>query len=103
MTKVKVKAIQPFSHGNVTAAIDGTYEFNKGDAERLQNAGFVTMEAEGEAEQTQVDQPKQVAQPGDVVVDNGPEMLGAKVKKADAPENKMADAPANKSRAKKAE
>jgi hypothetical protein len=103
MTKVKVKAIQPFSHGNVTAAIDGTYEFNKGDAERLRDAGFVTMDAAGDAEQTQVDQPKQVAQPGDVVVDNGPEMLGAKQKMADAPENKMADAPANKSRQKKAD
>jgi hypothetical protein len=76
---------------------------DRGDAERLRDAGFVTMDAAGDAEQTQVDQPKQVAQSGDVVVDNGPEMLGAKQKMADAPENKMADTPVNKSRQKKGE
>lgn len=94
MTKVKVTALQPFSHGNVDAKQDGVYEMNKGDAQELQKAGFVSMEGEGEPQQTQVDQPPMQPQPGDVVADEDSEILGAKMDTA--LENKMANAAENK-------
>ena len=93
MTKVNVTALRTFSHGNIDATEGKTYSMNKGEAQELEKAGFVSIRGEN-PEQVQVDTPLQDHQKGDVVVDE---------KMADAPENKMADAPANKSRAKKAE
>jgi hypothetical protein len=98
MTKVKVTAVQPFSHGNVVAAQGGTYEMNKGDAQELEKAGFVTLDADGDAEQTQVDQPRMKPQPGDVVADDNAEILGAKMD--EAVDNKMANAAENKRKGK---
>lgn len=95
-TKVKVKALQAVSHGNVDMREGGVYAMNKGDAQELEKAGFVTIEASGDAEATQIDQPAQKPQPGDVVADDDPDILGAKMD--DAVENKMANATANKTR-----
>lgn len=99
MTKVNITAIKPFSHGNVDAKEGGTYAMNKGDAQELEKAGFVIMGGEN-PEQTQADQPRQAKQVGDVVVDDPEDLLGDG--KAAAPlDNKMAEAPRNKSTAKK--
>lgn len=98
--KVKVKALQGFSHGNVDAREGGVYAMNKGDALELEKAGFVSLEADGKPEQTQIDQPPQAKQVGDVVVDDHDDVLGD-AKMAGAVENKM-DAPAdNKAAARK--
>lgn len=94
--KVKVKALQPFSHGNVDARQDGVYAMNKGDAQELEKLGFLSIGGTGEAEQTQIDQPPQVAQMGDVVADNGPDVLGTGEKMEPAAENKAAPATRNK-------
>lgn len=94
MTKVNVKALQTFSHGNVDAKEGGTYAMNKGDAQELAKAGFVAMDGEGEPEQTQVSTPPMKPQPGDVVVDDGNDILGSKMDQT--PENKMAPAVDNK-------
>lgn len=102
MTKVKVTALQTFSHGNVDAHQGGTYSLNKGDAQELEKAGFVSLIAEGEVEQTQVDQPAQTKQAGDIVVDapgDDDDVLGDKA--APARSNKMAEAPDNKAPAKR--
>lgn len=94
MTKINVKALQTFSHGNVDAKEGGTYAFTKGDAQELEKAGFVSLGG-GDPEQTQVDQPAQKKNPGDVVVDDHDDMLGES-KMADAPENKMERPTSNK-------
>lgn len=88
--KTLVKALQAVSHGNVDMREGGVYAMNTGDAKELERLGFVTLEgASGEPEQTQVDQPAQVKQVGDVVVDDADDMLGDS--KAAAPlDNKMA-------------
>lgn len=101
--KVKVTALQTFSHGNVDAQQGGTYRLNKGDADELAKAGFVTLDGGDEpAAQTQVDQPAQKKQAGDVVVDapgEDDDVLGDKA--APALSNKMAEAPDNKAPAKR--
>lgn len=94
--KVNVTALRPFSHANIDAREGGVYAMNAGDARELQKAGFVTLDADGEAESAQIDQPAQKPQPGDVVADDAPDILGAKMD--DAVENKMANAAENKRR-----
>lgn len=104
MTKVKVEAISSFAHGNIVAHAGETVTMNKGDADELVKAGFVTMSAE-ESTQEQVEQPLQEHQAGDVVTDD-PATGEPDGKAAPDLENKMDEAPANKSRktsAKKAE
>lgn len=96
MTKVNIKALQTFSHGNVDAKEGGTYAMNKGDAQELEKAGFCEIVDGGNAEQTQVDTLQQKHQKGDVVTDpDEDDLLGEKA--APATENKMAEAPRNKS------
>lgn len=94
--KVNVTALLPFSHGNVDARQGGTYAMNAGDAKELEKNGFVSLAGEGATpEHTQIDQPRQVKNQGDVVVDDTDEdVLGEKM--AGTPENKMAPASANK-------
>lgn len=92
--KIQVKALQAVSHGNVDMREGGIYAMNAGDAKELAKAGFVLLDAEGDPEGTQIDQPVQKPQPGDVVVDDAPDILGAKMD--DAVQNKMATAAANK-------
>ena len=74
-TKVKVKEV--FYHGKTPYAIGEEAEFTKGDAEDLAKSGLVEL------------------------VGNQAEPAEAKM--GAEPENKMADAPANKSRSKKAD
>lgn len=89
--KVLVTALQPFSHGNVDARQGGVYAMNAGDAKALSEAGFAALEGSGEPEQTQIDQPPQVKNQGDVVVDDTDEdVLGEKT--AQPLDNKMAAA-----------
>lgn len=92
--QVKVKALRPFAHGNITASAGGVYTMNRGDAQELEKAGFVELGATGESEATQYMAPAQKAQPGDVVVDDDADILGAKMDTAT--ENKMAKAGSNK-------
>ena len=98
--KTLVKALQPFAHGNVSAQTGRVYAMNSGDAKELEKAGFVSLDAKGEPEQTQIDQPPQKKQPGDVVVDDADDVLGDG-KAAPATANKMAPAASNKTTAKK--
>lgn len=95
--KTLVKALQAVSHGNVDMREGGVYAMNRGDANELIKLGFVSAEASGEPEQTQIDhQPEQtqidhqpqVKNKGDVVVDDAEDMLGGE-KIAPAVENKM--------------
>lgn len=97
MTKVKVKALQSFSHGSIDAHQGETVTMNKGDAEELTRLGFVQSEAEAEvpSTQVQVEHSAQEHQPGDVVTDN-PETGGPDGKAAQDLDNKMAAAPENK-------
>lgn len=99
MTKVNVTALRTFSHGNVDAKEGGTYAMNKGDAQELEKAGFVSLGGE-DPEQTQVDQQRQTKQAGDVVVDDADDLLGDG-KAAATLDNKMVEAPRNKSTVKK--
>lgn len=98
--KTLVKALQPFAHGNVNAQAGRTYAMNSADAKDLIKAGFGEEVKDGEAEQTQNDEPKQKKQPGDVVVDDAEDVLGDG-KQAPAPENKMEQPARNKSTAAK--
>lgn len=95
--KTLVKALQAVSHGNVDMREGGVYAMNRGDANELIKLGFVSAEASGEPEQTQLDHQPQVKNKGDVVVDDAEDMLGGE-KIAPAVENKMAP---SKSTAKK--
>lgn len=94
--KIKVMALQAFAHGNIVARQNGVYTMNKGDAQELEKAGFVSLNAEGDSEGTQTDQPRMKPQPGDVVADDEPDILGAKMD--DAVQNKMDNAAENKRR-----
>lgn len=94
--QVKVKAVQPVAHGNLSMRPGGVYTMNRGDAEELEKRGFVTIGGSGDAEGTQVVMPMAKPAPGDVVADDAPDILGAKME--DAVENKMANATANKTR-----
>lgn len=93
--KIKVMALRPFSHGNVDASEGGTYEMVRAEALELEKAGFVSLDATDEATQTQVEQPAQVKQPGDVVVDDSDDLLGEGKAAADL-DNKMASPASNK-------
>lgn len=101
MTKVNIKALQTFSHGNVDAKEGGTYAMNKGDAQELEKAGFCEIVDGGTAEQTEVDTPQQKHQKGDVVTDPDEDDLLGDGKAAAPLDNKMAEAPRNKSAVKK--
>ena len=92
--KTLVLALQAFSHGNVDAKKDGVYAMNHGDALELEKAGFVSLEAKGDPEQTQLDPMPQAKHNGDVVVDDADELLGGKME--GAPENKMVKSVPNK-------
>lgn len=94
--KVNVKALQAVSHGNVDMREGGVYAMNRGDANELAKLGFVSLDASGEPEQTQIDQVPQAKQVGDVVVDDADDLLGDGKKMAPAPENKMAKSTAKK-------
>lgn len=92
--QVKVKALQPVAHGNLSMHPDRVYTMNRGDAEELEKRGFVKMGATGESEGTQVLQQAQKPEPGDVVADDAADILGAKMDTA--MDNKMAKSAANK-------
>lgn len=94
--KIQVKALQAVSHGNVDMREGGIYAMNAGDAKELAKAGFVLLDAEGDPEGTQIDPVAQKPQPGDVVADDAPDILGAKMD--DAVQNKMDNATENKRR-----
>lgn len=95
--KTLVKALQAVSHGNVDMREGGVYAMNRGDANELAKLGFVSLDASGDPEHTQIDQPAQVKNKGDVVVDDAEDMLGGE-KIASTVENKMVS---SKSTAKK--
>lgn len=97
--KITVTALQPFAHGNVVGVEGGVYAMNAGDARELEKAGFVKIGGEGDAEQTQIDHPPMKPEPGDVVADDEPDILGAKMD--NDLENKMQKPTANKTTAKK--
>lgn len=92
--KTNVKALKTVSHGNLDMREGGVYAVNAGDAKELEKAGFVSLGGDGEVEGTQIDQPVQKPQPGDVVADEAADILGAKMDTA--VENKMAKAGSNK-------
>lgn len=73
--KTKVKALQKFYHGNKMIEPGKSASFTKGEAEEMSKAGLV-----------------------EIVEDASPE---SETKIDAAPENKMADAPRNKSTTKK--
>lgn len=99
--KVNVKALQAVSHGNVDMREGGVYAMNKGDAQELAKLGFVTLDgASGEPEHTQIDQPPQRKQVGDVVVDDADDLLGDG-KAAPTLDNKMAPVSTTKTSTKK--
>ena len=75
--EVKVKALDSFHHGRMSADIGKEYTFHKGEADELAKLGLVEIMAEK-------------AEPA------------AETKMEAAPKNKMADAPVNKA-AKKAD
>lgn len=93
--KTLVTALRPFAHGNVSAQAGQVYAMNPADAKELEKAGFVSMTATGDPEQTQADQPAQTKHRGDVVVDDAEDMLGDG-KAAQSLDNKMAPRAANK-------
>lgn len=95
--KTLVKALQAVSHGNVDMREGGVYAMNRGDANELIKLSFVSAEASGEPEQTQLDHQPQAKNKGDVVVDDAEDMLGGE-KIASTVENKMVS---SKSTAKK--
>lgn len=76
--KVQVKALQPFTHGNVSfdPRSPDTYQLNKLEAQELEKKGMVQVVGEGEAEE-------KAAAPVDS-------------KMAPAPENKMMPTAQNK-------
>ena len=74
---VKVKALDSFAHGRVSAHRNDTVTLNKGDAEELEKLGLVEILDDKAAH--------------------------AETKMEAAPKNKMADAPANKAASKKAD
>lgn len=92
--KVNVKALQTVSHGNLDMKEGRVYAMSKGEAQELEKAGFVSLDATGESDGILGEPQPQKPQPGDVVADDAPDILGAK--KEPAPLNKMAAAPANK-------
>lgn len=92
--KVKVTALRTVSHGNLDMKQDGVYLMSKGEAQELEKAGFVSLGATGDVEGTLNEQHPQKPQPGDVVADDAPDILGAKMD--DAVQNKMQNAAANK-------
>lgn len=94
--KINVKALQAVSHGNVDMREGGIYAMNAGDAKELEKAGLVSLDAEGDVEHTQLDHVAQKPQPGDVVADDAPDILGAKMD--EAVQNKMDNATENKRR-----
>lgn len=92
--KVNVTALQTVSHGNLDMKQGRTYTMSKGEARELEKAGFVSLDASGESEGTLNEPHAQKPQPGDVVTDDAPDILGAKMD--DAVENKMRNAASNK-------
>lgn len=94
--RVKVKALRPVAHGNLSMRAGGTYEMVRADAQELEKAGFVEIGGTGDAEGTQVILPPAKPAPGDVVADDESDILGAKMDTA--VENKMANAASNKAR-----
>lgn len=98
--KTLVTALQPFAHGNVSAQAGQVVAMNPADAKELEKAGFVSLDATGDAEQTQIDHPAQAKQAGDVVVDDADDLLG-EGKAAAELENKMSRPASNKTAAKK--
>jgi hypothetical protein len=98
--KTLVTALQAFSHGNVDAKKDGVYAMNPADAKELEKAGFVSLDAKGDPEQTQADAQPQAKHAGDVVVDDADDVLGDG-KAAQPMENKMEQPARNKTAAKK--
>lgn len=93
--KQLVKARTAVSHGNVDMREGGIYSMNKGDAQELARLGFVELDAKGEPEQTQIDQPVQKKEVGDVVVDDADDLLGDG-KAAKTLDNRAAPATRNK-------
>jgi hypothetical protein len=88
MIKVKIKALDAFSHGALLAAPGGEYSINKGDADELVKAGFVELVSETDESQTGVTDSQEDLD----------DLVGGKAE--DAPENKMEAAPANKGKKK---
>lgn len=101
MTKINVTALQTVSHGNLDMKEGKVYTMSKGEAQALEKAGFVKLQADGESEGTLGEQVAQKKQPGDATVDDEEDLLGDGEKAAPAVENKMAESPRNKTTAKK--
>ena len=92
--KINVTAMRTVSHGNLDMKEGGIYSMSAGEARELEKAGFVSIGGEGEVDGVMYEAPAQKPQPGDVVADDAPDILGAKMD--DAVQNKMANATANK-------
>lgn len=92
--KIDVLALRTVSHGNLDMKEGKVYTMSAGEAKELEKRGFVSLDATGESEGTLNELPKQKPQPGDVVADDEPDILGAKMETA--VENKMADTTRNK-------
>lgn len=83
MTKVKIKAVTSFSHGNLDATMGGTYSLNKGDAQELEKIGLAEIVTGDDTEEPEQPDPA--------------DLLGDDDEKAAEPvENKMESAPENK-------
>lgn len=85
--KIKVQAVTSFSHGALNTHVGQEIELTKPEATELQAAGLVSIVAGPPAEPGH--------EPADERRDDGAKIAGA-------PENKMADAPANKTSKSKA-
>lgn len=96
--KINVTALQTVSHGNLDMKQGRVYTMSKGEARELEKAGFVSLEATGESEGILGEAVPMKPQPGDVVADDEPDILGAKMDTA--VENKMAKSTSNKADAK---
>ena len=96
--KVKVTAKQTVSHGNLDMKEGRIYLMSAGEARELEKAGYVSLEGSGESEGTLYEPAPMKPAPGDVVADDAPDILGAKMDTA--VENKMANTASNKARAK---
>lgn len=92
--KVKVTALRTVSHGNLDMKEGRVYLMSQGEARELEKAKFVSIGGTDEPDGTLVEQPYAKPAPGDVVADDAPDILGAKME--DAVKNKMDNATANK-------
>lgn len=96
--KIKVTALQTVSHGNLDMHPGRVYTMSAGEAKELEKKGFVSLDATGESAGTLNETVPMKPQPGDIVADDEPDILGAKMD--DAVQNKMDNAAKNKAKGK---